>query len=241
MSIVKPQQRQTRRLRSFAAFAAVCAAAVILASTSAHAAILAKYNLDGTGASSDTDANSIAQPFQVNSAGGGISSSTNTAFLRSNYTGSTEATALSDTDYMTFELDATPGHVLDLTSLVFDFGSSTGTGSMTNAVYVQSSVDGFGPIAATVLAAYQSTHSNTGGQPVVNTISPIVDLTDARFQGLSSITFHLSFADTIDDSGYINRIDNVIINGTAVPTPAALPGGLALLTLAGLRRRRRTQ
>lgn len=220
------------------------AALLIVAAVGSHAnaALLAGYNFTG-GSSASVATIADPQNFQVHntttetSSGTDIalSSSTNTGYLRSDATGSTMTAALNDDDYFSFVVNAPGGELLYLQSLVFSLGGSTNPGAtLNNTIYVQSSVDGFGD-SNPVIDTRSSTTTNTGGAIVVSTIVPI-DLTDAKFQKLASIEFRLFYSDDRDTNGDINRLDNVQLIGS-LPTPAALPGGLALMSLAVLRRR----
>jgi hypothetical protein len=225
----------------------------VAACSGAEAAVLANYQFgSGSSASSDADAGSTALAFTVHDAtndgtatgDSGLSGSTHMAFLRSEATPPTDtanhpdqAAALDDDDYFSFQVDAVGANVLNLTSLVFSFGASTGTGSsLNNTIYVQSSVDGFGSSNLVIASFSKSTGDTGGGSGSLTTIAPI-DLTAAKFQGLASIQFRFFFSDNRNNTGDIDRLDNVVLNGIAIPMPAALPAGLALLA-GGLMRRR---
>ena len=216
---------------------------VALATTSlpASGAIIADYAFTGASAApTSTDPNIVTPALWafVTSPGPptttGLSSSGSNAFVRANTTGSTQSSALdqfdgTDTspDYHELSITADPGHVLDLTSLVFDFGAflGFGDGGFTTNIVVQSDVGGFGNGNAVLFDESQvatGSLANTG-----NTI----DLSGASFQGLSSITFRFAFYDDSANAGSTNRIDNVVLNGAvnlAAVASAPEPGTLIL-------------
>lgn len=226
-------------------FAALIAVAFV-GSDSTDAAILAKYVFNnGSTASAGDDGLADPQGFVNHGNGGDInfSGSSHNAFFRSQGTAADQAGALADSDYFSVTINAASGSLLNLDSIVFDFGASNhGDESSTveSFVYLQSDVDGTGS-GNPVLFSDSKITAYTGGGAGSLTSTGLIDLTDARFQGLGSITFRFSFSDDQDTSSHIARLDNVILNGTvatvAVPTPAALPAGLTLMTLAVLRRR----
>ncbi|MBI1370351.1 MAG: hypothetical protein GC162_17080 [Planctomycetes bacterium] len=216
----------------------LAAALLLLVGANAHAAVIANYDFNaGNGVSTDTNADSNALNFTGVGGNAAISGSTFSAFLRSNATGSTQNAALSDTDYFSFTVNAVGAAKMNLTSLVFKFGASTGTPTLHNTVYVQNSVQGFG--IAAPFSSYSSTHSNTGGLVQVATIVPPIDLSAAIFKQLTTIEFRFFFSDDQDTTGEINRLDDVVLNGVIVPSPMALPAGLGLLGIVLMGRRRR--
>ena len=215
------------------------ASAFLAAASASQGAILAEFKFDGgSAASTDVDANSTASNFTTsNTAAANVSGSGN-AFVRSTATGSTAADAAADTDFFTFTLTGNGGELLNLSSLVLDLGASVntatgGTVPFDNTVFVSSGASQIG-------TASSSTVNNTNGAPGFPTTGASFDLSSAEFQGLSSITFKFAFADSADQDAAINRLDNVIVNGTtgtAVPEPMFL--ALAPMTLAAMTRRRR--
>jgi hypothetical protein len=232
------------------------ASLVFITGAAARGAVVASYNFNsGSAASSDTDPNSTAlnvslvdgtpHEASIGHADSGLGGSYGQIFVYAGATGSDQTAAVADDDYFTFTINAAVGKVLNLSSLTFDLGGSAPStdGTFTDTVYVQESVDGIGS-PSDVLASRTRLVGNTNGFAVLSAATPI-DLTAARFQGLTSITFHFSFSDNSSNAGSIDRFDNLILNGTTaaavvVPTPAALPAGLAMLGLAGLSRRRIT-
>jgi hypothetical protein len=215
------------------------AAALLTDASTSHSAVLADFKFDGgSAASSDADAGSTAGNFTTSNTAAGNTSSSGNAFLRSVFTGSTAADAASDTDFFTFTIAGNGGQLLNLSSLVLDLGASVntttgGTVPFDNTVFVSSGATQIG-------TANSTTVSNTNGTPGFPTTAASFDLSGAEFQGLSTITFKFAFADSADQDAAINRLDNVVLNGTtalAVPEPSML--ALAPLTLATMMRRRR--
>ena len=216
---------------------------VALLAGQARGEIIAQYAFGGgSTASTDTDLNSNALAFTAHSTTNegvttdidtGISSSSHMAYLRSDATGATQADALDDDDYFSFTVNAANGNVLNLKSLVFDLGGSAAVGSgFTNTAYVQSSVDGFGS-ANPIVDQASSTIEGIGGGAELTNPGVSIGLTDAKFQGLSSITFRFSFMDDINNSGSIDRLDNVVLNA-AVPVPEPTTWAMCLLAAAAL-------
>ncbi len=208
----------------------------------AHGEIIAQYAFSsGSSASTDVNADSDALAFTTHNttnegspeADAGISSSSHMAYLRTDATGSTETDALDDDDYFSFTVTATSGNVLNLESLVFDLGGSAALDSgFNNTIFVQSSVDGFGS-SNPVVGQASSTIAGVGGSPEMTNPGVSIDLTDAKFQGLTSVTFRFSFLDDANTAGSIDRFDNVVLNATvAVPEPTTW--AMCLLAAAGL-------
>ncbi|HEY0009319.1 MAG TPA: PEP-CTERM sorting domain-containing protein [Tepidisphaeraceae bacterium] len=212
------------------------AAALFTVASHANAAILAQYTFDGgSAASTDTDLTTTASPFTLSGTGGGFSSSTGNAFLRSGVTGADAAAAAADTDFLSFTVTAAPGLTLDLETLSFNLGASNNTtvggpDPFANTIYVTAAGSSVGTDSFSV--------GNTSGGPVLDTTSTL-DLSGAAFDGLTSITFRFAFSDNADLSDVsLNRLDNVVLNGTAaVPEPTAM-ALLGLGSLVALRRRR---
>lgn len=106
--------------------------------------------------------------------------------------------------------------MLNLQSLDFTahFTNDGSAPSITSATfYIQSNVDGFG-----------SGNTIIDSVSITNTSSPYsVDLSDANFQGLSSIELRFYIADSDGNVADTIRVDNVTLNGTVgVPEPASM-------------------
>ena len=137
-----------------------------------------------------------------------------------------------DTSYFSFTVTPTSGYELSLTSISFNYlSSSTGP----NSYSLASSVDSYGtPLASGSLTqAPPTVHSSDW-----HTNSPSIALA-----ATSPTTIRLSASGASSASGVV-RVDRVTINGTvtAVPEPStygAMAGVLAL-AWAVVRRRRRT-
>ncbi len=167
----------------------------------------------------------------------GFSTSGN-AYLRTDSTGSTEAAALADDDYFSFTISATsPGDLLNLTSLDFDFGGSnlSNNPAYNATIYVQSSVGGFGtgnPVLFTDTHTIPYSVTTFSSSPGSLDLSGMADI--------STITFQFRFADTITTSGVANRLDNVVLTGTVIPEPGTFMLLLGSITAFGLMCRRRS-
>jgi len=204
-----------------------------------QAAVLAEYNFSTDLSPTTTGTGVTADDFST-VANAGYSGGNENLFLRTDVTGSTESDALSDADYFEFTVSAaTPGEVLDLESLVFDFGGSDSlsNGPYDTTIYVQSSVDGLGSGNPTVGSFTHTVPVGSTGTAGL-TSGTTLDLTG--FANQTSITFQFSFADTVDDSSRVNRFDNVQLNGAVViPEPSTLVlTGAALFAFCVYRRRR---
>jgi len=157
--------------------------------------------------------------------------------------GSTQAAALTDDDYFTFTVDViTPGKGLFLESMALQLdgvfavieGVVDPGDTFTAAMYIQSSVDGFGPTAP-VLGTISKTFTAPDGTLSYSWTG--ADLSAEKFQGLSDITFRFTFSDDIDVDAALINIDNVGLYGTVqdvpdVPEPSTI--ALLLMGVAGL-------
>lgn len=207
--------------------ACICWCLVVGLSPAAFGAILASYSFTGGSDASSGHVGTVAPgPFTVNSgpnegsanADIGISGSTDMAFLRSDATGSTQTDALADDDFFTFSVNTGPSHTMFLETIQFDFGGSSNvTGPFTPTVYLQSSVGGLGP-GGSVLFTDGTSMGNTSGLPQLVSSGPI-SLAAGGFQNVNNMTFRFSFADNLDIDTSINRLDNVVLTGRALPSP----------------------
>lgn len=135
----------------------------------------------------------------------------------------------SSDDYISFTVTPNNPLKLNLDSLTFD-ARYFNQGAFSAQYSVFSSVDGF----ATSL---------TGNQNLSSTLTTYtVDLSAAAYQGLSAVTFRIAFGDSNNGANNGVLLDNLTLNGAAVPEPheyAAL-AGLGLLGFAVWRRTRRS-
>ncbi|QNN24125.1 DNRLRE domain-containing protein [Planctomycetales bacterium ZRK34] len=197
---------------------------------------IANYALNGFNASSsDTEPNSTAGAFTINPASSnwGFSSAGN-VFARSTATTDSEAGAYAAGDYVSFVVNP-EGNLMDLTALSFDaihdptFGGDGEDTDATMYFFVRSSLDGYASnIGSTFAQAWNTTTTQT------------VLLSDAMFQNISELVeFRIYIYDSgIDIAKNGARIDNVVLLGeVAIPTPAALPAGLVMLSMVAMRRR----
>lgn len=208
----------------------------------ASADILVSFSLSGQDprASSDGDPNSVASPIND---GPGFSATVDGA--RGNLApglivdygqveGTSNTTAVTAEDYFTFSLSPSPGHSLSLSSFSFDYANYSTDGVFSPvAFFSRSSVNNFSSnLTSTVTATASSmgafaTSSSTLGAAFQNLSGPI------EFR----IYLQESTANTNTARGFL--IDNIIVQGVAVPEPStsvALIGGMSWLV--GLRRLR---
>ena len=191
------------------------------------AAILASYNFNGATTSGDGDANSTATNFTSNYGSNSGLSGAGNYFVRVQVTPAVATT----TYYFSFTVTAASGFTLNLTDLTLEAALVDSSGP-SGTTFVRSSVDGY----AADLGSY--TQTGTSGSTFTDRS---IDLSGAAYQNLSTITFriyHYDTTDSADTTGLVHRIDDVILNGNAIPEPASFAllglGGLSLLA----RRRR---
>jgi hypothetical protein len=215
------------------------AAAVLAVASASQGAVLAQYDFSANPAvSSDTDLNSTATNFVASGAAAGISTSSGTAFIRSSGTGTDAAAAATDDDFFSFTVAAAnSGDVLNLSSLTFNLVPSNQ--STANPVNFTSNV--LVSAGSTEIGTAGRTVGNTNGAPSSAGDLVSFDLSAPEFQNLGQVTLRFAFFDLqTDGNSFINRLDNVVLNGTvaaAVPEPTML--ALAPLALAAMVRRRR--
>lgn len=196
-----------------------------------HAAVLANYNFNSGVASADTDAGSTAGNFSSTypSANSGYSSASNNYFVRVQVT----PLALDPASYFSFSVTAVTGNVLNLTSLSLRSALSDNTSpDFTGTIVIRSSVDNYAADIGTITQASADTAVFSSSGPF--------DLSGSQYQNLSSISFRLYLFDTSDSTAttaIVHRVDDVVLNGEAVPEPSVL--GLAALAGASLLGRRR--
>ncbi len=135
----------------------------------------------------------------------------------------TAADNLADGEYMTFTISADPGLALDLTSIDFRTARNGGGGAI-NRLNLYANVDngGFVQAGSTVFLG------DTSNPPVTT-----IDL--SSITGAETVQFAFVFFNGRNQRGYL---DDIVLNGTVIPEPAAgglILGGLGLLAM--LRRR----
>jgi len=135
-----------------------------------------------------------------------------------------------DTGYWSLTVSAKPGYQLDLTSL--DFGAARGGSSGTRLYQLYAAVDG-----GSITYGDTPIDSSPGGNETGTRSDPravSVDLTDATYQGIDSIT--LRFYPLTPATGNTMGFDGWTLNGTVVPEPSTLL--LAAVGVFGVLRRR---
>ena len=217
-------------------------AAILVAAGSLHADVLARYTFDGSVRTSlDNDPNSNAGSFLD---GPGFASAFDTgrgnpapslSISLDQINGTSNATAVTANDYFTFTI--TPVDFMSFTSLTFDIANYTNDGTFSPvSFFVRSSVNNFSSnigTTQTVLAGSNGTFQNAN-----------ISLTGASFQNLNTpVEFRIYVQDSgIDDPDRGGLIDNVILNGTAIPEPSTYAMmGLGAALLVGFQRFRRRQ
>lgn len=247
------QQMKKLIRTTFALFASISL------TSSLHAVVLAGWDvsgvdLDAAGASG-IDGNSTSSPyiFTAGTLAPGVSdakltlSSTVTSSTSANQYGfkipgasstTTLSGAVAAEHYLQFTLTASGGSFLNLTSLEMN-GEASSTGA--NDVAVFTSIDGF--IAGSQIASVTGVAGATGGFDTdASGFGAPINLTDAKYQGLSSIIFRIYGYNSTSGAGVTNfrnlSGNDLIINGTVVPEPSTgimLLGGAGILLM--LRRR----
>ncbi|MBI1370350.1 MAG: hypothetical protein GC162_17075 [Planctomycetes bacterium] len=237
--------RQARALLALCALFAVPHAA--------DAAIVARYDFSSGSVTNSTTSTAAASSVAASPAGTtaslmtlagsstgssfSISGTTNTAYIAANLTANSFANAITLGRYHTFNASLTNPYTL--TGLTFDFGGSNNfvstTVNINFGVQAQIGAGAFNTIGTAVFAmppGMSTSSINLGGS--------FSALLNSTFENLSSttVTFRIYTwdADTVS-SAHTTRFKNVVLSGFAVPTPAALPAGLALMALGVMRRR----
>ena len=205
----------------------------------AQGAELARYSFTaGSRASSDTDLNSIASTFNdgpglIGTVDNGVGNPAPSLRAGASDTTSSQAGALAANDYFFFTIapgsSFFAGGEIDLTSLTFDRAN---TGGFTSTFFVRSSVDAF----ATNLGGTSYTTSST------TFTSATITLTDPSFQDLTvPVEFRFYLYDDTGSGSNRTFIDNVVLNGTAIPEPATyMLLGLGVLICAQQYRRKKS-
>lgn len=230
---------------------------LLIGAYSASAEVVALYNfVDDGGANQATSKDLNVATNALDWTGGpwlaedgdgnspGISTSSNTAFGRTEDTGTatadgdTLAEAIADGSYIGFTFDAN-GSSTDLNSLAFDHSFTSVFDGGSFSLAVMNSDTGFtdGDELETFTFTFADKNdSNTNVDPV----GRFIDLSSvASLQGVTGTTeFRFYLYDNSNSQSRINRVANVTLDGDVVPEPTSL----ALLGLGGLcmmsRRRR---
>ena len=225
-----------------------------------NASIVASFDFaGGSTASTDTSTFSIASAYDpsgggnLDGAGSNVSSSTFQAFIRSSLTSNSTDPTSSDA-YHSFNIEVTglgAGQTLDLTSFEFDYFNSGFTSDQIFAG-VYSNLVGFTGVDDRLSTNTSINANNDGGNPVAwsigltpATAAGAPNFTGTEFVGLSNgdiAEFRIYFGDQVNQSGDIQRIDNLVLNGNVVTVAIPEPTSIALFGLgsvAMLVRRRR--
>ncbi|MGE9267769.1 MAG: PEP-CTERM sorting domain-containing protein [Verrucomicrobiales bacterium] len=166
-----------------------------------------------------------------------VSTSSGTAFLQYSASAADLSGAISGNDYLEFSITVPSTSILDLDSIALTHRAEGSGGSnpvITSNLSVFISTDGFAtaPLAGNEIGTATTTSAST----TTNTLL----ITDPIYQAVSdaTLTFRIYGYDDSNRSGVYNRLDNIRVNGTAVPEPSSLLSVLAGLSVPLLRRRR---
>ena len=184
-------------------------------------------------------ASNLTQAVDAPNGNAAFSSTTDAFFGREDVVANDLATSLTNNDYITFSVTVESGYAMNLSSLTFQLGGTSGTSAYTTNAVVRSSLDSY---ANNIGSAFsQSIAANTS---TATYGSKSADLTGAGFQSLvGTVVFRVYLWDNLAATTAYTRVDTMALNGTisAVPEPAgwsAIAGGAGLVWVALMRRRR---
>jgi hypothetical protein len=214
-----------------------------LAVTAAHAGVLANYPFTGSSqASTDADGNSTAGSFgdgagwtsSIDVGRGNVAPSI--SVVSTSTDSSTQSGAVTANDYWTFTITPNAGFTLNLSSLTFDYANYTNDATFpTENFFARSSINGF---SSNLAAAVTATVASAGAFSNAS-----IDLSGASFQNVATpIEFRIYVYDGTTDADRGALLDNIVLNGTAVPEPGTwllLCLGAGLLGTAQRFRRKR--
>lgn len=185
-------------------------------------------------------ASNLTQAVDGTGTNSAFSGMTDAFFGRSDVVANALDTAVSSNDYITFSVTVENGYALNLSSLTFKLGGTTGGSAYTTNTVLRSSVDGY---AANIGGSFSQSLGANISTPAYG--DKTVDLSGVSFQSVvGTITFRLYMWDNLTSSTTYTRVDSLVLNGglSAVPEPAgfaAIAGGAGLAWVAMMRRRRR--
>lgn len=198
---------------------------------------------DAGSVAANLTASNITQSVSAVTTSAAFSSTTDAFFARADTVANDFATSITSNDFITFSVTVAAGRQLDLSSLTFKLGASTGaSGAYTTNAVLRTSVDGFAADVGSPVSFSLGANVSTA-----TFADKSVTLTDSAFQGLTgTVTFRLYFADNLASTDTFTRVDALALNGavntvSAVPEPAsgaALAGAAVLAAAAASRRRR---
>lgn len=237
---------QDRSLKIWHSWMAVVA--MMLVSTTSHAAILIGWNVNGV----ELDAAGWSAPFTYDgitstgiaggslTLGSGVNPSTTVNQYGFKVTAANKQTtlagAISNQHYIQFTITAATGYVFHLESLML-FGQSSGDGA--NNVALLSSIAGFE--VGKEIALVNDIAGATGGFDSDDSGFGPITFGGPEYQNLTSVTFRLYGWNTNSGSGvtYIRDLVNeslggmdLVVNGTAVPVDVPEPNRMLLIGFA---------
>ncbi len=211
-----------------------------------YAAVLADYPFTGNSpASVDTEPLTDATNVIFGAFSGGAGSQTitsNELRVPTNATGDvgadsdTLAEALALGNYVTFTIE-TKGNTVSFSELTFDHSFVNALVGTSSSIAVMSSATGFSN--GDELAVYTFTGNVGNSGPLTRTI----DLSsEISLQNVTTdVEFRLYFYDNSDTGARYTAVDNIVLEGSAVPEPAGaglLAAGVGVVTLWRRRRMR---
>lgn len=174
--------------------------------------------------------------------GPGAAASVPTRFIRTGNVTTSEAGAVNANDYFEFTITPDSGFATSLTSIEMDIAATAADGgSNTVNWFVRTGIDSFGTTVDSVFSV-SKIGSGTSAYSHVS-----ASFTGIAFQNLTeATTFRLyTFSNTTGTATtYVNRIDNIRLNGDVVVAPIPEPARYSLIlgclgALPLLRRKRR--
>lgn len=162
-----------------------------------------------------------------------FSTGTGTFFAKANVVPSSPGTG---TPWLTFNVQANTGYSLDLTALMFKFGGSTGSGTVTNytpTYTVSYSLNNFAT-AGTQVGTGSATFSISTTNTTDLSYSANIDL--SSIGGIASsetVAFRIALSDNSTSTNVSYRVDDLVLTGavSAIPEPsvyAIIAGAFAL-------------
>lgn len=185
-------------------------------------------------------ASNLTQAVDGTGTNSAFSGTSDAFFGRADVVANTLSASVSNNDYILFSVTVAGGYALNLSSLAFKLGGTTGDGAYTTNAVLRSSVDGF---AANIGGSFsQSLGANVTAATYGDKTA---DLGGVSFQSLVGIIqFRLYLWDNSTLTTTYTRVDSLVLSGAIAPVPepaglAAIAGSAGLVWVTVMRRRRR--